>query len=283
MESWRRAWPEETLEYIAYIDAKDTATLKELVERCRAAGIRSVVVPPELHTRREILFPATPIRRTHASSFRNAISCQYAWLRETSAEHKRTGRLIFTQSDIFPFKVMKWDAWMAGGAISYRPQHRVSEDGLRRLDYAWEGLCGFDLTRWTSKMIAAMSFEAGRFRGIFGDTGAGSWLLLSALPAELKRGWLERDSGSWTPAEAALPPWLQRFLTIDPRGQGAAGPAYGELFDDWCFHLRGGSDYEKADARMLQLRFALFQAFLYEELRGSSDQTGAKTQTCHRA
>jgi hypothetical protein len=123
------------------------------------------------------------------------------------------------------------------------------------------------LAKWSEKMIAAMSFEAGSFRGIFGDTGAGSWLLLSALPAELKRGWSERDSGSWTPAAAALPPWLQRFLAVDPRGKGTDAPAYGELFDDWCFHLRGGSDYEKADARMLQLRFALFQAFLYEALR----------------
>ncbi len=124
-----------------------------------------------------------------------------------------------------------------------------------------------------------MSFEAGSHRGIhkadssistqliFGDTGAGSSLLLRAIPAHLKRGWAERSSGKWTHEDADLPPfpdWLQRFLRLDPRGAGGGYPSYGEILDDWCFHLRGGSDYEKADAAMLQLRFTLFQAFVYE-------------------
>ncbi len=258
----------------------------QIVECCKKGGITAVEVAELLHAKRRILFSTTPATSSQASSFRNAIVCQYAWIRE-AITHRKASRLIFTQSDIFPFKTQTWEGWMGGSLFSYRPQHRISEDGQRRLDYAWEGLCGFDLQRWTPKMLEAMSFEAGFFKGVFGDTGAGTWLLVAALPAEVRREWRELDSRSWCPAkQPSLPPWLQRFLALDPRGQGLTGPAYGELFDDWCFHLRGGSDYEKADAAMLQLRFALFQAFLYEEMsapRESSGQTDASTQTSHQA
>lgn len=285
-DTWVNAFPSEKVEYIAYIDAKDPVIRIQLVEAAKNAAISAIEVAPILHTRRQILFPRTAVTASHASSFRNAGVCQYAWIRE-AITHRKAGRLIFTQSDIFPFRSQTWAAWMGGALFSYRPQHRISEDGQRRLDYAWEGLCGFDLERWTPKMLEAISFEAGFFKGVFGDTGAGTWLLLAALPAAAKREWYELDSRSWSPAEvSALPSWLQRFLALDPRGEGPSGPAYGELFDNWCFHLRGGSDYEKADKAMLQLRFALFQAFLYEEMiysRGPSDPTDANTQSSHQA
>lgn len=285
-ELWCRAFPGETVRYVAYIDGAQPVEGKQsentnsfqIWKLCQEANIQCVLVPEQFHQKRALLFPQTKYYSSSAPSFRNAVVCQYAWMKETSGG---TRHLIFTQSDIFPFREQTCDAFMGGDRIfSYRHQHRVSDDGEAILEYAWEGLCGFDLSKWSPTMIAAMSFEAGFCVGvnkdsssllppkfIFGDTGAGSSLVLRAIPAHLKREWTEHGSGRWSHTDDDLPPlpdWLQRFIRLDPRGAGAGLPSYSEIFDDWCFHLRGGSDYEKADTSMLQLRFSLFQAFVYE-------------------
>ena len=293
-EIWVRAFPEEVVKYIAYIDLKECDERFKLWKTCKENGINCEIVPQELHGKRELLFPKTLVHSSEHPSFRNGIVCQYAW-KQLAMGKRGSDKLIFTQSDVYPFKKKTWKEWMGSSIFSFRPQFRMGEGASegKRMDYAWEGLCGFDLAMWTSAMLENMNFDAGFFKErIFGDTGAGTWLILAALPPQLKRGWKELDSGHWTPSDAGLPSfpaWIRRFLALDPRGKGLEGPCYGELFDDWCFHLRAGSNWDKAHSEMLQLRFSLFQAFLYEALQSgdpfrlSSDQRDASTQTTHQA
>jgi hypothetical protein len=222
--------------------------------------------------------------------------CQYAWVRESAPSTRTSNRLIFTDSDIFPFREQTWEQWMGErGIFAYLLQQRFSKDSTHVLRYAWNGLCGFDLTKWTPTMCGAMSFETGYFLGapcaardsdtasqplpplplpqghklIYGDTGAASHMIVKAIPSEYAHQMTQHSSQGWTLSTPGLPPfpgWLQRFLALDPRGRGSSDedPCYGEILDDWCYHLRGGSNYERADEGMLQLRFALLQAFLYE-------------------
>lgn len=299
---WCRAFPYEGVEYIAYIDGDENeqhpthSERYKLWTRCERAGIKYVLVPESLHQNRRRLFPHTKVPKSKVASYRDAAVCQYAWMRHAQPADRRTHRLIYTHSDIFPFRVQTWEQWMggAGSLLSYLPQKRVSKDESHVLRYAWNGLCGFDLRKWTPNMCKAMNFETGYFLGvpcvapaaaaaappapsqlIYGDTGAGSYMIVKAIPSEYARQWKQHSSQKWTRSTPGLPPfpeWLQRFLALDPRGTGSseADPCYGELLDDWCYHLRGGSNYEGAEGAMLQLRFALIQAFLYEASRSST-------------
>lgn len=273
--AWKSAFLGESVEYIVYIDAVDAATRAALVATCRRYGILFRIVPQRLHLNRHEVFPETRQRISQTASGRAAVVCQLAWLLEVVNKPERE-RVVFTQSDVIPFREVQWSQKVPRAGLYYKAQERSA--GGRTIDYAWDGLIAFDLTYWPPKLREIVSFDDGSHAGVFLDVGGGTWKLLRVLPPAKRRAWTALQSEQWSLEDApTLPMWLRDFCAQDPRVQD--GRQYGELLDDWAFHLRTVSNWDRYQKEGTPDRFSLF----IECFKGSLDLIDASTQTSHRA
>lgn len=277
--AWRSIFLGDSVEYIVYIDAKGVEERTELVAACRRLGIQYRLVPQRLHIHRGEVFPVTRYPVSLSASGRAALVCQLAWLLECQERTERT-RVIFTQSDVVPFRAVHWEDLVPRGGIYYKSQSRERTIGGGSVEYAWDGLLALDMTYWPKKLRELVSFDYGANNGAFLDVGGGTWKLLRILPPAQKRAWTALESERWNLTEAGreagreLPQWLRRFCEQDPRS--TPEKQYGEVLDGWAFHLRTVSNW---DGYKGPDRFTLFVGAFRESL----DLTDANTQMSHQA
>lgn len=269
---WLKAFPKNFVRYVAYIDVNNVPsignmfqpnTTNDLIEKCKKHNIEYVEVPPELHSTRGNIFPGTDKKIDLSSSARNSILCQLAWKQQVVDKPYLT-RFIFVQQDVFPFKRQTWESLMTNKQIYYRPQNRTSAKGS--VDYAWEGLCAFDVASWNTQLKHLVSFEMGYHNHVYTDTGGGLWVILKLLDETLQRKYSSHDSKHWnkdTP-DIKIPHWIRDFCDKDPRNEN--NQYYGEILGDWCFHLRGGSHYDRPQLVDVIKRYSLFFSNIYGTL-----------------
>lgn len=274
---WLQAFPGETVRYVAYIDAKDQgdftnfndATVKsQLIETCKNNSIEYVIVPQELHNTRNLVFNQCQRMSDQTPSGRDALVCQYAWIVEVII--KKTSRIVLVQSDIFPYKCISWNSITRGAEFYYRPQERT-KDGLH-IDYAWEGLCLFDIKTWTDVLKMSIDFQHEWQKGVFTDTGGGLWKILEALPESKKYGWKPLTSLEWSTNNMMpnLPFWIEEHLRIDPRNKVDNDGTvwyYSEIFDESFFHLRAGGNWDNAGKEIHDVRYSNFIRLLTDAIK----------------
>jgi len=273
---WLKAFPKNIVRYVAYIDVNTTPgignifqpnTTNDLIEKCKENKIEYVEIPIELHFARAKIFPGTEKKVDISSSARNSISCQLAWKQQVIEKPYLT-RFIFVQQDVFPFKKQTWESLMMNKQIYYRPQNRATDKGS--VDYAWEGLCAFDVASWNTQLKHLVSFEMGYHNNVYTDTGGGLWVILKILDENLQKRYSSHDSKSWnknTPG-IKIPDWIRNFCEADPRNENKQ--YYGEILDDWCFHLRGGSHYDRPQIIDVIKRYSLFFSSIYPRLQDNT-------------
>jgi hypothetical protein len=273
--AWKSAFLGDSVEYIVYIDAKDAGMRSRLVMACKQYDIQYKLVPQRLHMSRGEVFPGTRYSVSQAASGRAALVCQLAWLLECQDKLDRE-RVLFTQSDIIPFRAVSWKEMVPRGGLYYKLQQRERVVGSGSVEYAWDGLLGFDMTYWPPKLREVIHFEYGMNSGAFLDVGGGTWKILRILPPTKKKAWGALESGRWSldVDGGALPPWLHTFCAQDPRSTEEA--QFGEVLDDWAFHIRTVSNW---DGYTGPDRIGLF----IDAFKESLDLTGANTRMYHRA
>jgi hypothetical protein len=232
---------------------------EQLVQVCEEHSIEYRIVDQWLHRMRSTLFPVCYSFQDKCPSARNAVVCQLAW----NEQSQQNTRLVFVQSDIFPYQKRPWKSILGDATFYYKPQQRDS------LSYAWEGLCLFDTKDWSQERKALVNFEYGAFRGGFGDTGAGLCDLLDALPEIEKKGWSGLNSGAWSfeIERPNLPFWIVEHLNSDPRNtKDESGKIlfFSEIQDDWCFHLRAGGNWDEVGREVHEARYGKFLKLLRE-------------------
>ena len=273
---WVKAF-DESVRYIAYIDAKDygdfsnfgDATIKhQLVQACIDNSIEYVIIPQEFHVQRSRVFRNCQIASDNTPSGRNALVCQYAWNREVLDGNSK--RIIFVQSDIFPYKLLGWNSMTRGSEFYYKPQERVS-DG-KRIDYAWEGLCMFDISQWTLDKKLLVNFEYGFQKGVYTDTGGGLWSILESLDNDKKFGWSGQNSLQWSDNDEYIPDlpfWIMEHLRSDPRNKVENNTTwyYSEIQDNRCFHLRAGGNWDSIGKEIHDTRYNNFLKVLDDAVK----------------
>jgi len=273
---WLKAFPKNIVRYVAYIDVNNIPnignmfqpnTSNDLIEKCKKNNIEYVLVPIEAHSARVKVFPGTDKKVDTSSSARNSISCQLAWNQEVINKPYLT-RFIFVQQDVFPFKKQTWESLMSNKQIYYRPQKRTADE--KTIDYAWEGLCAFDVASWDNHCKHLVSFEMGFHNNIYTDTGGGLWVILKIMHENLHKKYSSHDSKCWNKDTVGIkiPDWIQKFCNEDPRNENKQ--YYGEILDDWCFHLRGGSHYDKPQIADVVKRYSLFFINIHNTLQNNT-------------
>jgi len=258
---------------VAYIDGKDhgdfsnfhTTTMKaQLVQVCVDNSIEYCIVPQALHEHRDKVFTNCQLMVDQTPSGRNALVCQFAWNNECM-----NGKIVLVQSDIFPYRQFTWQSLTRGVEFYYKPQQRET-NGIS-LDYAWEGLCLFDVTTWSCELKELVDFQHGFQRGVYTDTGGGLWKLLEALPESNKFGWTGHNSLQWNSKQEAplLPYWIAEHLRIDPRNKiddDGTVWYYSEIQDNCCFHLRAGGNWDNAGKEIHDTRYSNFVRLMTEAI-----------------
>ena len=274
---WVSAFPGHDVQYIAYIDAKNhgdfsnfnNASMKhQLVDVCVKNTIEFLIVPQELHEHRSQVFWHGCIDSDQGPSGRNALVCQYAWNKEVLKG--KAERLVLVQSDIFPYRKFNWNDMMMGRDFYYKPQTRTN--GNLRVDYAWEGLCLFDVSSWSADLKSLVDFECGMQKGVHTDTGGGLWKILEVLPEHKKVGWTGQNSLQWTSNDTCpeLPYWIMEHLRTDPRNTVNSDGTityYSEIQDNKCFHLRAGGNWDNAGKEIHDTRYSNFLKLLQDAIR----------------
>lgn len=274
---WVKAFPSEVIRYVAYIDAKDhgdfsnfgdTTVKAQLIQVCRDSSIEYICVPQELHEQRNLVFNNCQNNSEQTPSGRNALVCQYAWNKEVL--HGAAIRVVLVQSDIFPYRKFTWNSMTRGAEFYFKPQERVN--GNMRIDYAWEGLCLFDVESWPSILKECVDFQHGFQKGVYTDTGGGLWRLLEALPDSKKFGWTGQNSLQWNynDIKPELPFWIMEHLRIDPRNKVENDGTiwyYSEIQDDRCFHLRAGGNWDNAGKEIHDTRYSNFTLLLTDAMK----------------
>ena len=273
---WLQAFPGETVRYVAYIDAKDhgdfsnfgdTTVKAQLIQVSKDNSIEYVTVPQELHEQRNRVFNNCQHMSEQNPSGRDALVCQYAWNKEVI--NGVATRVVLVQSDIFPYKTFTWDSITRGAEFYYKPQDRTNDSV--RIDYAWEGLCLFNVESWSSKLKECVDFQHGFQKGVYTDTGGGLWKLLEALPKSNKFGWVGHNSLQWCTNDTAplLPFWIMEHLRIDPRNKVDTDGTvwyYSEIQDERCFHLRAGGNWDEAGKQVHDTRYSNFVRLLTDAI-----------------
>lgn len=263
--------------YVAYIDAKDygdysnfgdASTKRQLIDACVSNGIEYVVVPQEYHMNRRIVFGDNcRFEADQNPSGRDALVCQYAWNKEVM--EGGVNQYLLVQSDIFPYRKFTWSEFTHGSDFSYRKQTR--NNGFLKVDYAWEGLCAFDVRSWPYDLKKLVDFEYGLQKAVYTDTGGGLWKLIYTLGDSAKYGWNGLDSLQWTSKDLPpeLPYWVAEHLRNDPRNSVDVNGVisyYSEIQDDRCFHLRAGGNWDKVGKEIHDKRYSDFLKLLKEAM-----------------
>ena len=264
------------MRYVAYIDANNTPSIGNmfqtnmrtiLIEKCKENKIEYAEVPLEAHSTRERVFPGTDKKADISSSARNSIVCQLAWNQEVINKPYLT-RFIFVQQDVFPFKKHTWESLLSNKQLYYRPQNRTNAKGS--VDYAWEGLCAFDVGSWDTRCKQLVSFEMGFHNHVYTDTGGGLWVILKIIDQKLQKAYISHNSKSWNKlsVDTKIPEWILSFCEEDPRNEN--GHYYGELLGSWCFHLRAGSHYDSPQIADVVKRYSLFFSAIHHALQNNT-------------
>lgn len=273
---WVSAFPNEIVKYVAYIDAKnhgdfsnfnDTTMKDQLTQACINSLIEYHIVPQELHEQRNKVFSNCQLNVDQTPSGRDALVCQFAWNNEVI--NRKAERIVLVQSDIFPYKQFTWQSITRGVEFYYKPQRREN-NGLY-LDYAWEGLCMFDLRTWSDELKEIIDFQHGLQKNVYTDTGGGLWKILEVLPESKKFGWTGQNSLQWNSNDTMplLPYWIMEHLRLDPRNNIDAGGViwyYSEIQDNQCFHLRAGGNWDNAGKEIHDTRYSNFIRLLNEAI-----------------
>jgi hypothetical protein len=268
---------DEPVRYVAYIDAKDhgdfsnfgdTSTKDALIKVCQDNSIEYVVVPQYYHENRRLVFGDNcKFESDQNPSGRDALVCQYAWNKEVVEGDCK--RFVLVQSDIFPYRRFTWRDFRHGAEFYYKNQ--VRKNGFLTLEYAWEGLCAFDMESWSNLMKTTVDFEYGLQKAVYTDTGGGLWKLMEALDKDKKYSWSGLDSLQWSSKHEApsLPFWVTEHLRTDPRNRVESDGTisyYSEIQDDRCFHLRAGGNWDNAGKEIHDKRYANFLKLLKEAM-----------------
>ena len=272
---WIHAFKDEVVRYVAYIDAKDfgdfsnfgdSSIKDQLIQVCNDNSIEYVVVPQEYHRQRSRVFSNCQLESDQNPSGRNAVVCQYAWNIEVLEGGAQ--RLALIQSDIFPYRRFTWSSISRSTDFYYKPQ--VRSDNGKRLNYAWEGLCLFNMGTWSNEIKRLVDFQHGTFKGVYTDTGGGLYKILEVLPDYRRFGWGGQDSLQWSSdtMSADVPYWIRQHLDTDPRNQTRNGVItyFSELQDDRCFHLRAGGNWDNVGKQIHDERYSRFVSLLNEAI-----------------
>jgi hypothetical protein len=274
---WIQAFPDETVNYIVYIDAKDypdesnlyDGTMRDkLLNECMRLGIQYYLVPEGLHKDRRSLMPNAAQHYQMTASTRDAVVCQMAW-RDQVLLNTSVNRVGLIQPDIFPYRKLDWISLTRGAEFYYKPQQRDS------LKYAWNGLCFFTMDTWSQIMKELIDFQDGFHRGIFTDSGGGLWKILEVLSDNNKYGWTGQNSLQWSSRDPCpdLPFWIMEHLKSDPRNRVESDGAvsyYSEIQDDRFLHLRAGCNWDGVGKEIHEKRYANFMSLLNEAIDDGS-------------
>uniref|UniRef100_A0A6C0K346 Uncharacterized protein n=1 Tax=viral metagenome TaxID=1070528 RepID=A0A6C0K346_9ZZZZ len=267
----------DRVRYVAYIDAKnhsdfsnfgDASVREQLVKVCIDNDIDYVIVPQNYHMMRRSVFGDNCIFEADQNpSGRDSLVCQYAWNKEVL--EGGCERIILVQSDIFPYRRMSWSDFTHGSQFYFKMQTR--KNGFLKLDYAWEGLCAFDMGTWSDHMKRLVDFEYGLQKAVYTDTGGGLWKIMEALTDDKKYNWTGLDSLQWSSQDSVpeLPFWVTEHLRKDPRNSVEADGTisyYSEIQDDRCFHLRAGGNWDNAGKEVHDKRYSNFLKLLKDAI-----------------
>lgn len=270
---WIRAFPEEEVRYIVYIDAKDypdasnfnDPTMRnKLLNECMRLGIEYYLVPEELHRDRSSLIPGCQLNYTMTASTRDVVACHMAW-RDQVIYNVSAFRVGLIQPDIFPYRSLTWQTLTRGAEFYYKPQSRNG------LNYAWNGLCFFTMNDWPSDMKGLIDFQDGVHCGVFTDSGGGLWKLIKVLEDHQKFGWTGLNSLQWTSIDCCpdLPFWIMEHLKTDPRNlvdSDGVISYYSEIQDERFLHLRAGCNWDGVGKEIHEKRYANFMKLLNEAI-----------------
>jgi len=270
---WIRAFPEEEVRYIVYIDAKDypdasnfndPTMRKKILDECMRLGVEYYLVPEEIHRDRRSLIPGCQLNYTMTASTRDAVVCFMAWKHHV-CNNSNTFRVGLIQPDIFPYRSLTWQTVTRGAEFYYKPQSRQG------LNYAWNGLCFFTMYNWSQDLKDLVDFQDGFHRGVFTDSGGGLWKLLEALTEGQKFGWTGQNSLQWTSMDYCpdLPFWIMEHLKTDPRNcvdSGGVISYYSEIQDERFLHLRAGCNWDGVGKDIHEKRYANFMKLLNDAI-----------------
>jgi len=210
------------------------------IEAAHASGDEVIVVPPEVHRDRRILFPRTHARRAASTNatLQHADALQYAWntrLRDCGSP------AMVLDSDMFPVTDFSVRHLLGAHFLIGLPQHRRRRFPPREVTYFWGGLALFDLSRMPYQ--DRWSYDAGFVAGIRLDGSGQTARWLESLHPDQRAGvgtMAAFHSGAWTAADlpADLPEPVRDFVLTDDRNRN--GTLYCELLLGCLLHYRGG-------------------------------------------
>jgi hypothetical protein len=110
----------------------------------------------------------------------------------------------------------------------------------------------------------------GFHNNVYTDTGGGLWVILKIIDQHLHTQYVSHDSKGWNKDthDLKIPAWILDFCEKDPRNEN--NQYYGELLGGWCFHLRGGSHYDRPEIIDVIKRYSLFFSSLYPALQDNT-------------
>jgi len=287
-----RKFCQESAELLVVLDGKttpcftnfgDTTIRQRQIDICRANNINFVEVPPNLHEepqRRQLFQEGMEADMIYDISYRNTTmdpssrtgtANQFGWRTFHQFLKPHYQYLVMIQSDVFPFAPFSVVEMLSGPegphSLLYKNQYRVSDDGKREINYAWDGFLMFNFGNdslaegpipWNE-----WNFENGIQNGIFTDTGGGTWTILPKI--QKKKDIDAKNSLQWTfqdPIVATLPSPVREFLQNDIRNEGEK--IFSEIKHHFFIHLRGGGNWEfiKNPGEGLVIQEQRFQAFI---------------------
>jgi len=255
-----RKFCKEPTDFIAVLDGKeipcftnfgDTSMRRRQINCCQGNKISFLEVPPETHIEpaRMALFPNPSDYNIncrnppHDPSSRTAVANQYGYNHFLTNLRSKYDYLVMIQSDIFPFCPFSVVEFLGDKSLLYTKANSLSDDKTDSLDYAWDGFLMFNFKVDPTINWSAWNFDSGfQTRGIFTDTGGGTWKILDTI--QKKEGIHNLARCRWTRADPlfeTLPKSIQDFVLNDGRNEGDNLAC--EIKHRSFIHLVGGGNW----------------------------------------
>jgi hypothetical protein len=262
-----RKYMKEDFDLIAFIDTPsepgpynlwDEKLRNKALEYSNEIGVKTYLVPEEIHLKRKDLFPKTKELSGNNANLRASDTLQYAFMNEVL---ESDSPIMFMDNDMFPVNYFSWYEKMDNNKIIRSVFHSSKARFSKRfVTYLWSGLLFIDSENMPSKEI--WSFDCGKINGIRVDVSGQTYHWLEQIKKLNNLAKVEKiqhlSSLNW--AADSIPKFLENelinFIISDARNIDSK--FYCEIYDECFIHFRAGSNWMKESKEIVEDRISKF-------------------------
>jgi hypothetical protein len=262
-----RKYMKEDFDLIAFIDTPsepgpynlwDEKLRNKALEYSNEIGVKTYLVPEEIHLKRKDLFPKTKELSGNNANLRASDTLQYAFMNEVL---ESDSPIMFMDNDMFPVNYFSWYEKMDSNKIIRSVFHSSKARFSKRfVTYLWSGLLFIDSENMPSKEI--WSFDCGKINGIRVDVSGQTYHWLEQIKKLNNLAKVEKiqhlSSLNW--AADSIPKFLENelinFIISDARNIDSK--FYCEIYDECFIHFRAGSNWMKESKEIVEDRISKF-------------------------